>query len=120
MGELGLVAQRLRPRGHIIVLSPAHQRLYSEFDRAIGHHRRYDRQSLERCAPAGVGARVSEYLDSAGYFLSLANRAVLKQSGPTVRQILFWDRAVVPVSRVVDRLLGFRFGRSILAVWQVR
>jgi SAM-dependent methyltransferase len=118
-GELSLVAQRLRPRGHIIVLSPAHQGLYSEFDRAIGHYRRYDRQSLQRCSPAGASTRACEYLDSVGFFLSLANRVMLKQSGPTVRQILFWDRVIVPLSRAVDHLLDFRLGRSILGVWEL-
>ena len=40
-GELARAAERLRPGGHLVVLAPAHQRLYTEFDRAIGHFRRY-------------------------------------------------------------------------------
>ena len=119
-GELSRVAQHIRPNGHIIVLSPAHERLYSPFDRAIGHVRRYDHQSLGQCSPAGATMRTCEYLDSVGYFLSLANRIFLKQSMPALNQVLFWDRVVVPVSRAVDPLMRFRFGKSILAIWQLR
>ena len=39
--EMADAAARLRPGGHLIVLSPAHQWLFSPFDEAIGHYRRY-------------------------------------------------------------------------------
>jgi SAM-dependent methyltransferase len=117
--EVAAVAKHIRSGGHIIVLSPAHQLLYSPFDRAIGHQRRYNCASLLRCTPPNVQPILVRYLDSAGYCLSLANRMVLRQSSPTLKQILFWDNYILPVSRFIDPLLGFRFGRSILGVWQV-
>jgi 2-polyprenyl-3-methyl-5-hydroxy-6-metoxy-1,4-benzoquinol methylase len=119
IAELAAVAKHIRNRGHIIVLSPAHQVLYSPFDRAIGHQRRYNRASLRRCTPpTGQPVRM-RYLDSAGYCLSLANRILLHKSRPTLKQILFWDRYILPLSRVIDPWLGFRFGKSILGVWQI-
>jgi hypothetical protein len=36
---------------------------------------------------------------------------------PTLPQILFWDRYLVPVSRVLDRLVFHGFGKSILGIW---
>jgi hypothetical protein len=120
VGEITAVTEHLRNGGHIIVLSPAHQLLYSPFDRAIGHQRRYDRSSLLRCMPPNAHPIVVSYLDSAGYLLSLANRLVLQQSSPTLKQIFFWDKYLLPVSRFIDPLLGFRFGKSILGVWQMR
>ena len=117
--EMAAVARHIRPGGHIAVLSPAHQALYSPFDRAIGHHRRYNRKSLLRCTPPGAKPISVTYLDSAGYFLSFANRMMLRQSSPTLNQILFWDRFIVPASRTVDPLTSFRFGKSILGVWQI-
>jgi hypothetical protein len=58
-----------------------------------------------------------EYLDSAGLLASAMNRFILRQSAPTLRQILLWDRVMIPVSKVVDPLLRHRFGKSIMAVW---
>ena len=56
-------------------------------------------------------------LDAAGFFLSLGNRVLLRSASPSPQQIAFWDKAVVPLSRVLDRCLGYRFGKSVLAVW---
>ena len=36
-------AQLVRRGGHIVILSPAHQWLFSEFDKSIGHLRRYNK-----------------------------------------------------------------------------
>ena len=116
--ELESAWRRLRPGGHLVVLSPAHQALFSPFDQAIGHFRRYSRAALEACGPAGARLVRSRYLDSLGFFLSLANSRLLRQSMPTPRQIAFWDRVVVPVSRLLDPLLGFHFGKTVLCVWR--
>lgn len=118
--ETALAAARLRQGGRLIVLSPAHQFLYSPFDRAIGHYRRYDRASLRACQPEACAEARLEYLDAAGMLLSLANRALLRQSMPTLQQIHTWDRLVVPLSRIVDPILGRRVGKSILVVWTRR
>src|SRR5262249_576320 len=36
----------LAPGGKMALLVPAHQFLYGEFDRAVGHYRRYDKREL--------------------------------------------------------------------------
>lgn len=118
--ELAHAAELLRPAGNLIVLSPAHQSLYSPFDAAIGHYRRYNRRSLAACTPPGCRIEWLGYLDSVGVATSFANRALLKQSQPTLQQILFWDRFIVPVSAAVDRRLGYRFGKSVLGIWTRR
>jgi SAM-dependent methyltransferase len=115
--ELAKAAQRLGPGGRLIVLAPAHRALYSPFDKAIGHYRRYDRESLRLCTPAGMRLEQMAYLDCVGLIASGANRLILKQNIPTSRQILIWDTYMVPISTMLDRLLGYRLGKSIAAVW---
>jgi SAM-dependent methyltransferase len=116
-GELARAAGHLAPGGHLLVLSPAHQALYSAFDRSIGHFRRYDRASLRAAAPAGLELRRLAYLDSVGMLASLANRWLLRKPLPAAADIALWDRVMVPVSRRLDPLLGYRLGKSILGVW---
>lgn len=116
--ELAEASSRLRPGGRIVSISPAHRWLMSEFDRAIGHHRRYSARVLRDLTPPGLEVEASWYLDSVGLVLSGANRFLLRQSMPTERQIGVWDRRVVPMSRVVDRLAGRRLGKSVVAVWR--
>ena len=116
-GELQRAASRLRSGGRVIVLSPAHQFLFTEFDAAIGHYRRYNRASLKKLTPANLYLEEMWYLDSAGLLLSGANRFLLRQSMPTEAQLRVWDRWVVPVSRTLDRCWCGHVGKSIVGVW---
>ena len=50
--ELARAAALLASRGRLVVLSPAHNYLFSEFDRAIGHFRRYNRKLLRLISPS--------------------------------------------------------------------
>jgi hypothetical protein len=117
-GELNFAARFLYNGGYIIVLSPMHEFLYSPFDRAIGHFRRYDYRRIESLTPSGCTLHKVFSLDSLGLLTSLANKLFLRQSMPSTKQILFWDRYFVPVSRLIDRIFGYKIGRSVLAVWK--
>lgn len=116
--EIMSAMQHIRPGGRLIVLSPAHQWLFTPFDKAIGHFRRYSKKSLSCLTPQNCSLEKLIYLDSAGLLLSLANKMLLRQSMPTVKQIVFWDRLIVPISTVLDLVLGFRVGKSVVAVWK--
>jgi SAM-dependent methyltransferase len=118
LAELRRARDLLLPGGHVVVLSPAHGWLYTPFDAAIGHYRRYERRTLRAAVPDGLEEVRLEYMDSAGLLASLANRLVLRSASPTLAQIRFWDGCLVPVSRLADPLLGRAFGKSILGVWR--
>lgn len=115
--ELCRAAERVRPGGRIVVLGPAFPFLYSPFDAAIGHHRRYTRTMLRALTPARTRVAGSFYLDCVGMLASAANRLALRRGMPTLGQIKTWDRVMVPLSRIFDPLVGHRFGRSVVMVW---
>jgi hypothetical protein len=114
--ELKLASSFLKEGGHLIIIVPAHQYLFSEFDQAIGHYRRYSRKSLEHVIPPAIKPVLSRYLDSAGLLASLGNKLMLRQSYPTVGQVKFWDSLLVPMSSVADRLFSYDLGKSILFI----
>jgi SAM-dependent methyltransferase len=116
--EVAMAASRLAAGGRLIVLAPAHQRLFTPFDEAIGHYRRYDRASLSALTPADVRCIKASYLDAVGLLASTCNKFFLKSARPTYSQILLWDRVMVRMSRVVDRIFGGALGKSILVVWE--
>jgi len=116
--ELAQAAGRLDVNGKLVVLSPAHRWLFSAFDAAIGHHRRYGARQLKGLVPDGLSLVRLRYLDALGICASLANRCFLRRGVPTEREIRLWDRILVPLSRRVDPLLGYRVGKSLLAVWE--
>lgn len=116
--EMSQAAGRLQKGGHLVVLSPAFNFLYSEFDKAIGHFKRYRKNDLQQLAPAELKLICCRYLDSLGFAASAMNKWVLHQSYPTKKQIHLWDRNMIPISRLIDPLFFYSFGKTILAVWQ--
>ncbi len=114
--EIREAFRRLRPGGRLIVLAPAHSRLYTPFDAAIGHFRRYSAASLRAILPAQARILRLDYLDSAGLFASLANRYLLRSDVPTAAQIRFWDRALVRLSQILDPVFAYRLGKSVLLI----
>ncbi|HLJ78723.1 MAG TPA: class I SAM-dependent methyltransferase [Acidobacteriaceae bacterium] len=116
--EVRLAAEHLRAGGHLIVLSPAHQWLFAPFDAEIGHFRRYNKASMRRLTPPELQLESLFYLDACGIAASAANQALLRQSMPTREQIRLWDRRIIPVSRLIDPVLAYSVGKSIVGVWR--
>ena len=116
--EIAEASARLRPNGTLIVLSPAHQWLFNAFDAAIGHYRRYASKDIRALTRPELELISLRQLDSVGTLVSIGNSIFLKSKVPTLSQILLWDRVMVPISRLLDPLLGYRFGKSIVAVWR--
>lgn len=115
--EVALAAQFLRPSGRLVVLGPAHQWLFTPFDEAVGHHRRYGTASLRSLTPATLVLERISFLDSAGLLASCGNRLLLRSAHPSPGQLDFWDRRLVPISRRLDPVLGRRVGKSVVGVW---
>ncbi len=121
VAALGRLGEALKPEGRLVIFVPAFESLYSEFDRRIGHHRRYRLPAL-RSAVEAVGLSVVDirYVNSVG---ALAWWVMAKRLGmiPTKRwSALTYDRAVVPVVRRVEQRWEPPFGQSILCVAERR
>ena len=116
--ELRRATTHLVPGGRVIVLAPAHRWLTSPMDAAVGHYRRYSAAGLRALTPVGCRLEVLNYLDAVGCVASLANRLLLRRTQISAGQVRLWDGGLVPLSRRLDRWLGFRLGKSLLAVWR--
>lgn len=116
--ELARVIRHLAPGGALVVLCPAHRRLFAPFDAALGRRRRYDAAGLAALAPPRCALETTVMLDSIGYAAALAARLLPRAVEPTPRRIAFWDRVLVPLSWVADPLTFHRFGKTAVAVWR--
>jgi SAM-dependent methyltransferase len=116
--QIQSAAQLVRQGGHIVILSPAHQWLFSEFDKSIGHLRRYNKQLLRSLMPSGWTQIKLAYLDCVGALLSLGNALAVRQAMPSPWQITIWDRFCIPLSRILDSVSREKCGKSILAIWR--
>ena len=85
-----------------------------------GHYRRYSKQTLRAVVPNDIEIIKLAYLDCVGLLASLANKLILRQTEPTLKQIKVWDKFMIPISRKLDPAIGYRFGKSILLVGRKR
>jgi 2-polyprenyl-3-methyl-5-hydroxy-6-metoxy-1,4-benzoquinol methylase len=118
--EVKIASSHLREGGFLVVLAPAHQWLFSDFDKAIGHYRRYNRSRLSAIVPTSLECISLRYLDSVGLMASLGNRFFLRSKMPNHKQIQLWDKGMIPLSKILDPLLQYSVGKSILGIWRKR
>lgn len=104
--------------GHIIVIAPAHEFLWSPFDEAVKHLRRYSLKTLAALTPPNVKTVRMSYIDSVGVLASLANKFFLRKECPKLEYITIWDKVMIPMSRKLDGMLRYRIGKHVLGIWR--
>jgi 2-polyprenyl-3-methyl-5-hydroxy-6-metoxy-1,4-benzoquinol methylase len=107
----------LSPGGHLVLFVPAFDALYSDFDRRIGHHRRYRAEQLGvLVTEAGLEVVDLRYVNMVGAVAWWVLATKLGQT-PTKRwSALTFDRVVVPVVSRLERRWRPPFGQSVLCV----
>jgi SAM-dependent methyltransferase len=115
--ELRLVHELLQPGGCMCIFVPALPFLYSDFDRSIGHFRRYTLGGLRaRAAAAGFEIPLARYLDVVGILPWLLIMKWLRSTRLSPRSVRLYDRMVVPVMSRVERLARPPIGKNVLLV----
>jgi SAM-dependent methyltransferase len=119
-GALRALAGMTEPGGRIVLWVPAFMQLYGDFDRAVGHVRRYTPSTMRAAIRnAGLAAELVRPVNLLG---GLAWWVTVRRGGvgaPNPRLVRTYDRFVVPVTRAVERRVTPPFGQSVLAVARV-
>ena len=117
--EINEAFQKLNPGGFLIILVPAHNNLYSEFDKAIGHFRRYEIKYFKNLKVNNSKLIKLNFLDAAGYFLYYINKIFFKKEVyPSKLKIYIWDKFFTPITFILDKILFYKFGKNILYIIQ--
>lgn len=114
--EVRKAANALKQGGYLCVLVPANPKDYTAFDKSIGHFRRYTKTMLQDIVKQPLQLEWCHYLDLFGSVASKANKLFLKQSQPSKKQVMVWDKFIVPASKLFDKPTGYRHGKSLLLV----
>jgi SAM-dependent methyltransferase len=107
----------LRPGGTVVLYVPALEGLYSDFDRRIGHHRRYRRAQLASVMlRAGLEPVDLRYVNTVGALAWWLMARKLRRSPTAGWAVELYDKAVVPVLRRLESGRRPPVGQSIFAV----
>ena len=116
--ELKEVETKLNKGGHLIIMVPRHQKLYSNFDKSIGHFRRYEMNFFEKNF-YNLNRKLLKSLDSFGYFLYFLNKLFFKnEKFPSKFKIFIWDKIFNPLSIALDLITNYKIGKCIIAVYK--
>ena len=117
VAALRALGRLLVPTGAVVLWVPAYPALYGDFDRMVGHYRRYTPASLR--ATVGAAGLVPELVRPVNLLGGIAWWAAVRRGGAgsaSERLVRAYDRFVVPLTRTLERHWCPPFGQSVLCV----
>ena len=107
----------LKKGGYLLINVPAFQFLYSDFDKDVGHFRRYSKKDITNlCSNYNLEINKLKYYDSIGFFLSFLSKMTRSNYKKNFeKKIKIWD-SLIPFSRILDKIFISYFGKSLLIV----
>ena len=115
--EINISLSKLNKKGYLVILVPAHNELYTKFDKEIGHFRRYKINFFKKLKLKNSKIIKLQYLDCLGYFLYYLNKMFYKDEVyPSESKIFIWDKFFTPLTFFLDKFLNYKFGKNILCI----
>ena len=119
ISEIKSALEKLNKGGHLIILVPAHQKMYSKLDKAVGHYKRYGVDFFKENKFENSKIIKLHFLDFFGYLLYHLNKIFFKEETyPSNLKIFIWDKIFTPFTVIVDYLTGYKFGKNILCIYK--
>ncbi len=117
LAELQTIHQTLAEGGNCLIFVPALQALYGDFDRKVGHFRRYAKRELEeKCRTAGFYIVRSDYFDLAGIIPWFIKYRILRSDDLSPSAVTLYDKLAVPIVKKLESLIKAPLGKNVLMV----
>lgn len=118
---LNNILKILAHNGNLILILPAFQLLFSKWDRAVGHFRRYNYKNIqEKLIKTNFSIKKSFYMNMLGFFAWFINGRILRNtpvSGSIIeKQAVFFDRHMVRFLRKIENKFVLPFGQTLIVV----
>lgn len=115
VSELARVFDLLPSGGTLCVFVPALSFLLSDFDRSIGHFRRYGKEELnEKVGAVGFTVDSLHYFDLLGVLPWFVRYRLLGSTSLSPGSVALYDRWVVPWARRLEGLVSPPLGKNLL------
>tara|TARA_B110000495_G_C22822388_1_gene480014 strand:- start:15 stop:701 length:687 start_codon:yes stop_codon:yes gene_type:complete len=116
--EVKKASKKLKKNGYLIISVPAYQTFYSEFDKSVGHYKRYNKKDFIKFEKK-TNLRIEKlaYYDSVGFLFLVLNKIFYLKQTNLKNKIFLWN-LLIPVSKLIDSLTFNIFGKSLLCVFK--
>ena len=107
----------LKEGGHLVINVPAFQFLYSDFDKDVGHFKRYSKKDItDLVLKNNLKITRLNYYDTIGFLLSFLSKMISSNYKKNFeKKIKIWN-SLIPVSRILDKIFISSFGKSLFIV----
>tara|TARA_B100000767_G_C19718049_1_gene515879 strand:+ start:524 stop:1210 length:687 start_codon:yes stop_codon:yes gene_type:complete len=115
--EIKNALNNLKKNGHLIINVPAFNLLYSEFDKEVGHYKRYQKKDIRKILSKKSYSQIDmKYYDSIGFILAFLSKTFKMNFKKNFRnKIIFWNN-LIPLSKLFDKLIFNFFGKSLIII----
>ena len=116
--ELDQAISKLNKNGKLVIIVPAFSILFSDFDKSVGHFRRYTKKNFFNYKNSEVKLRNLKYFDSLGFFIFFLSKILkFKGNSKAVFGIKVWNM-LIPISRLIDKIIFHSLGKSLICVYE--
>ena len=117
--EINEAINKLNLNGHLIICVPAHNYMYSNFDKEIGHFKRYEENFFKKLSLNNATLKKVFFIDSFGYLLYFFNKLIFsKEIYPSKFKVLIWDKLFIPLTYFLDFLTFYKIGKNIICIFK--
>ena len=110
VSEINIALSKLESQGYLIILVPAHNYMYSQFDKEIGHFKRYEIDFFQNLKFNNSKIIKCFMTDTMGWILYYLNKIFYKnEKYPSKLKIFLWDKIFTPITSIADFLLMYKF-----------
>ena len=118
LNETKEAKKKLTKNGYLIFSVPAYQSFYSDFDKSVGHFKRYNKQDFVKLEKkTGLKIEKLAYYDSVGFLFLVMNKLFCLKQTNLKNKIYLWN-LLMPISKLIDFLTFNKFGKSLLCVFR--
>lgn len=115
--ELEVVHDTLAQGGRLFIFVPANRFLFSNFDRNIGHCRRYGKKELhQKLDAAGFRLVKSRWFDLLGVLPWLIKYRFMRSTTMESGAVQAYDRYIVPAIRPIENLINPPIGKNLIVI----
>lgn len=116
--EIMSAKKKLKKKGFLIFSVPAFQIFYNNFDKSVGHYKRYNKKDFRLIAyRSNLKIKKMIYYDSIGLLLVMFSKIFNLSNKNLENNIKIWN-FLIPLSRFIDLLTFNKFGKSLLCVFE--
>ncbi len=105
----------LKLGGNLIVLVPAYQFLYNNFDVTLEHYRRYDKQRLKDLMNSHGEIIKATYFNSLGILGWFISGNVFRNRPLPEKEVKLYN-LMIPIAKLIDKVTFNRIGLSVICV----